>query len=92
MITAEENTTYLPGAGISPRITYVVVNVATKAVYVQMTADVSPLFPEFLQVRPTSAWGEAQVWVCSSYWHVQRESFLSGVTDNPIPAPSDLTD
>jgi hypothetical protein len=38
-----------------------VVNDTTKTVYVQMTADVSPLFPEFLQARPISAWGEAQV-------------------------------
>jgi hypothetical protein len=37
-----------------------VVNNTTKTVYVQMTADVSPLFPEFLQVRPVSAWGEAE--------------------------------
>ena len=58
---AERNITYLPGTGISPRITRIVVNNTTKTVYVQMTADVSPLFPEFLQVRPISAWGEAQV-------------------------------
>ena len=60
---AEQNTNYLPGTGISPRITRIVVNNTTKTVYVQMTADVSPLFPGFLQVRPISAWGEAQVWV-----------------------------
>jgi uncharacterized membrane protein len=58
---ARRNITYLPGTGISPRITRIVVNNTTKTVYVQMTADVSPLFPEFLQVRPVSAWGEAQV-------------------------------
>ena len=58
---AGQNITYLPGTGISPRITRIVVNNTTKTVYVQMTADVSPLFPEFLQVRPISAWGEAQV-------------------------------
>jgi hypothetical protein len=38
-----------------------VVNSTAKTVYVQMTADVSALFPEFLQVRPISVWGEAQV-------------------------------
>lgn len=58
---AQRNITYLPRMGISSRITRVVVNNATKTVYVQMTADVSPLFPEFLHVRPISAWGEAQV-------------------------------
>jgi uncharacterized membrane protein len=58
---AERNVTYLPGTGISPRITRIVVNNTTKTVYVQMTTDVSPLFPEFLQVRPISVWGEAQV-------------------------------
>ena len=58
---AGQNITYLPGTGISPRITRIVVNNTAKTVYVQMTADVSPLFPEFLQVRPISAWGEAQV-------------------------------
>ena len=58
---AERNITYLPGTGIAPRITRITVNNTTKTVYVQMTADVSPLFPEFLQVRPISAWGEAQV-------------------------------
>lgn len=42
-----------------PRITRVVVNNTTKTVYVQMTVDVSPLFPEFLQVSSNSAWGEA---------------------------------
>ena len=51
----------LRAAGISPTITRIVVNNVTKTVYVQMTADVSPLFPEFLQVSPISAWGEAQV-------------------------------
>jgi uncharacterized membrane protein len=55
---AERNITYLPGTGISPRITRIVVNNTTKTVYVHMTADVSPLFPEFLQVRPIPAWGE----------------------------------
>ena len=45
---AGQNITYLPGTGISPRITRIVVNNTTKTVYVQMTADVSPLFPEFL--------------------------------------------
>jgi hypothetical protein len=63
---AERNITYLPGTDISPRITRIVVNNTTKTVYVQMTADVSPLFPEFLQVRPISAWGEAQVRVFGS--------------------------
>ena len=58
---AEQNITYLPGTDILPGITRIVVNNTTKTVYVQMTADVSPLFPEFLQVRPISAWGEAQV-------------------------------
>lgn len=58
---AKRNITYLPGTGISPRIMRIVVNNTTKTVYVQMTADVSPLFPEFLQVRPVSAWGETQV-------------------------------
>jgi uncharacterized membrane protein len=58
---ADRNITYLPGTGISPTITRIVVNNTTKTVYVQMTADVSPLFPEFLQVRPISAWGEAQL-------------------------------
>jgi len=58
---AERNITYLPDTGISPRITRIVVNNTTKTVYVQMTADVSPLFPKFLQVRPISTWGEAQV-------------------------------
>jgi uncharacterized membrane protein len=58
---AERNITYLPRVGISPRITRIVVNNTTKTVYVQMTADVSPLFPEFLNVPPISAWGEAQV-------------------------------
>jgi hypothetical protein len=58
---AERNITYLPRAGISPRITHIVVNNTTKTVYVQMTADVSLLFPEFLRVRPISTWGEAQV-------------------------------
>ncbi len=58
---AERNITYLPGTGISPRITRIVVDNTTKTVYVQMTADVSPLFPGFLQVHPISAWGEAQV-------------------------------
>jgi uncharacterized membrane protein len=59
--SAERNITYLPGTGISPRITRIVVNNTTKTVYVQMKADVPPLFPEFLQVRPISTWGEAQV-------------------------------
>jgi hypothetical protein len=54
-------TTYLPRSRISLRITRIVVNNVTKTVYVQMTMDVSPLFPEFLNARPTSAWGEAQV-------------------------------
>ena len=63
---AERNITYLSDMGISPRITRIVVNNATKTVYVQMTADVSPLFPEFLQVKPISAWGEAQVRVSGS--------------------------
>jgi uncharacterized membrane protein len=58
---AQRNITYLPETGISPRVTRIVVNNTTKTVYVQMTADVSPLFPEFLRVRPISAWGEAQV-------------------------------
>ena len=58
---AQRNITYLTGAGISPRITRIVVNNVTKTVYVQMVADVSPLFPEFLNVQPISAWGEAQV-------------------------------
>jgi hypothetical protein len=52
---AQRNVTYLPGTGISPRITRIVVNNTTKTVYVQMTADVSPLFPEFLQVSRNSA-------------------------------------
>jgi len=64
---AERNVTYLPGTGISPRSTRIVVNNTTKTVYVQMTADVLPLFPEFLQVRPISAWGEAQVRI-RKYW------------------------
>jgi hypothetical protein len=51
----QRNTTYLSGTGISPRITCIVVNNTTKTVYVQMAADVSPLFPEFVQVRPFSA-------------------------------------
>jgi hypothetical protein len=46
------NTIYLPRTGISPRITRTVVNNTTKTVYVQMAADVSPLFPRFLQVNP----------------------------------------
>ena len=58
---AQRNITYLPRTGISPRITRIVVNNTTKTVYVQMTADVSPLFPEFLNARPILAWGEAQV-------------------------------
>ena len=57
----ERNTTYLPGTGISPRITRIVVNNTTRTVYVQMEADVSPLFPDYLRVKPFSAWGEAQV-------------------------------
>lgn len=52
---AERNITYLTGTGISPRITHIVVNNTTKTVYVQMTADVSPLFPDFLHTKPISA-------------------------------------
>ncbi len=44
-----------------PRTTRIVVDDGTQTIYVQMTANVSPLFPEFLQTRPISAWGEAQV-------------------------------
>ncbi len=58
---AERNITYLPRTGISPKITRIVVNSTAKTVCVQMTTDVSPLFPEFLDVRPISAWGGAQV-------------------------------
>ena len=58
---AERNIAYLPRVGISPRITHIVVDNTTKTVYVQMVADVSPLFPEFLNVRPITTWGEAQV-------------------------------
>ena len=58
---ARSNIAYLPRVGISPRITRIVVNNASKTVLVQMQADVSPLFPDFLQVRPISVWGEAQV-------------------------------
>jgi uncharacterized membrane protein len=58
---ARRNISYLPQADISPRITRIVVNNTTRTVYVQMMADVSPLFPEFLQVKPITAWGEAQV-------------------------------
>jgi Flp pilus assembly protein TadG len=58
---AQSNIAYLPRAGISPRITRIVVNNVTKTVFVQMQADVSPLFPDFLNVRPISVWGEAQV-------------------------------
>ena len=57
---AYRNITYLPRTGISSRITGIVVSNTTKTAYVQMTADVSPLFPESLQVRPISAWGVAQ--------------------------------
>ena len=58
---ARSNIAYLPRAGISPRITRIFVDNVTKTVYVQMQADVSPLFPDFLNVRPISVWGEAQV-------------------------------
>jgi hypothetical protein len=57
----ERNINCLPTTGISPRITHIMVKNSTKMVHVQMTADVSPLFPESLQARPISAWGEAQV-------------------------------
>ncbi|MBL7202470.1 MAG: hypothetical protein ISS56_20235 [Anaerolineae bacterium] len=58
---SERHTSYPQRTGISPRITRIAVNSSAKTVYVQMTADVSPLLPAFLNVRPISAWGEAQV-------------------------------
>jgi hypothetical protein len=61
VVNAQRNITYLPGTGISPRITRIVVSNVTRTVYVQMEADVSPLFPDYLRVKPFSAWGEAQV-------------------------------
>jgi hypothetical protein len=53
-----------------------VVNNTTKTVYVRMTADVSPLFPEFLQVRLISAWGEAEV-------RIERRQSSSFTQDDP---------
>ena len=58
---AVRNISYLPSKDIHTQITRVVVNNNTRTVYVQMTADVSPLFPDYIPVRPISAWGEAQV-------------------------------
>ena len=58
---ALRNSTYLLEAGITPHITRITVNNETKTVFVQMQADVSPLFPEFITVKPVSVWGEAQV-------------------------------
>lgn len=40
-------------------MTRIVVNNTTRTAYVQMPADVSPLFPEPFQVRPIWAWGGA---------------------------------
>jgi hypothetical protein len=57
----ERNITSRPDIGISPRITRIVAKNTTKTVCLQMMAAVSPLFPEFLQVRSVLAWGEAQV-------------------------------
>ncbi len=58
---AARNTKYLPDRDITPYISGLVANNDTKTVYVRMTADVSPLFPAVLDIKPVSAWGEAQV-------------------------------
>jgi len=58
---AISNIEYLPKSGVYPQIERVVINNETKTVWVEVTANVSPLFPAFLQVRPISSWGEAQV-------------------------------
>lgn len=58
---AINNTTYLRKQKISPRITRIIVNDATKTVHVQMEADVSAMFPAYLQTGTVTAWGEAQV-------------------------------
>jgi uncharacterized membrane protein len=58
---ALRNSRYLLDAGITPHVTRITVNNENKTVYVQMQADVSALFPEFITVKPISVWGEAQV-------------------------------
>ena len=58
---AQRNVDYLARAGIRPEITRITVNNTTQTVFVQMTADVSPLFPDWLHPKPITAWGEAEV-------------------------------
>ena len=55
------NSDYLSQRGIAPTVTNIRVDNTRKMVYVELQADLSALFPEFIHLPPASAWGEAEV-------------------------------